>query len=155
MEKSKDQLMAEIRYAIRLTQRTARFYRHIQSLGTFLAILGGSATLATLSNSLPHWISLAGGALLAVAGAALIAIRPADKAAANESDYRRYQALMAKAPALDADALVTAIHEAQMGDAPEIESLRDIAYNDVMFEINRADCLIRLTLWQKILSGLA
>lgn len=155
MEKSKEQLIAEIRYAIRLTQRTARFYRHIQSLGTFLAILGGSATLATLSNTLPHWISLAGGALLAGAGAALIAIRPADKAAANENDHRRYQALMAKAPAFDVNALVTAIEEAHQGDAPEIESLRNVAYNDVMFEINRTDCLITLTTWQKILSGLA
>jgi len=155
MEKSKDQLIAEIRYAIRLTQRTARFYRHIQSLGTFLAIIGGSATLATLSNSLPHWVSLTGGALLAISGAALIAIRPADKAAANESDYRRYQALMTKAITLDVNALIVAIQEAHQGDAPEIESLRDVAFNDVALEINRADCLIPLTVWQKFLSGLA
>jgi hypothetical protein len=153
--KTKEQLIAEIRYAIRLTQRTARFYRHIQSTGTFLAILGGSATLTTLSNSLPHWISLAGGALLAIAGAALIAIRPADKAAANENDHRRYQTLMTKATALDTDALTAALEEAHQGDAPEIESLREVAYNDVMFEINRADCLVPLTVWQKILSGLA
>jgi hypothetical protein len=153
--KSKEQLKAEIRYAIRLCQRTARVYRRIQTTGTFLAIIGGSATLSTLSNTLPHWVALTGGALLALAGAALIAIRPADKAAQNESDVKRYQILMTKATSLTAEQLEIAIEEAHQSDVPEVESIRNIAYNDVMQEINRMDCAIQLNFWQRLLASLA
>ena len=63
--------------------------------------------------------------MLAVAGAALIAIRPADKAAQNEADVRRYQALMPKAEnsTVTDEQLVVAIEEARQGDAAQIESL--------------------------------
>jgi len=50
MMKDKTLLLSEIRYAIRLTQRTARFYRRIQSVGTFLSIIGGSAAIASIAN---------------------------------------------------------------------------------------------------------
>lgn len=155
MNKSHDQLKGEIRYAIRLCQRTARFYRRIQTGGVFLAIIGGSATMATLFNSLPHWIAATGAITLSLSGAALIAIRPADKAAQNELDIRRYQSLMTKAISLNTEQLEIAIEEAHQGDAPELESFRCIAYNDVMQEINRMDCAIQLTPWQRILSTLA
>lgn len=155
MNKTHDQLKGEIRYAIRLCQRTARFYRRIQTAGVFLAIIGGSATMATLFNSLPQWIAIAGSITLSLSGAALIAIRPADKAAQNELDIRRYQTLMTKAISLNTDELELAIEEAHQGDAPELESLRSIAYNDVMQEFNRMDCAIALNSWQKILSLLA
>ncbi len=155
MNKTHDQLKGEIRYAIRLCQRTARFYRRIQTVGVFLAIIGGSATMATLFNSLPQWIAVTGSIMLSLSGAALIAIRPADKAAQNEFDIRRYQTLMTKAILLNTDELELAIEEAHQGDAPELESLRNIAYNDVMQEFNRMDCAIALNPWQKILSLLA
>ncbi len=86
--KDKQQLIGEIRYAIRLTERTARLYRNIQTTGVFLGIVGGSATMASIANEIPAWITATGGILLAFAGAMLIAIRPADKAAQNEADAR-------------------------------------------------------------------
>ncbi len=150
MNKSKEQLIAEIRYTIRLCQRTARFYRRIQAIGTFFGILGGSAAMAALSDNLPAWVSVAGGTLLTVSGAALIAIRPADKAAPNELDVKRYQALMTKAVSMDAEQLATAIEEARQNDAPEIDALRNVAYNDVMKEINREDQAFKLSLSEKI-----
>jgi len=153
--KTRDQLTGEIRYAIRLTQRTARLYRRVQAVGTFLGIVGGSAAVSAAAQGIPAWAGLAGGALLAVAGAALIAIRPADKAAANEADTRRYSALMAKAHQLDDAALALALDEAHQGDAPEIEPLRAVAYNDVALEFNRADAMIVLSRHQKVLSMLA
>lgn len=148
-------MKGEIRYAIRLTQRTARLYRRVQTTGVFLSILGGSAMMASVTNGIPGWLTGAGTALLAISGAALIAIRPADKAAQNESDVRRYQALMARADGLDVHALSLAIEEAHVGDAPEVEPLRDVAYNDVAIESNRPDVLIPLSPLQKLLSALA
>lgn len=155
MNKDKDQLKGEIRYAIRLCQRQARFYRRIQAVGVFLSIIGGSALFSVLSTSLPPWISLAGAALLTCSWAILIAIRPADKAALNESDIRRYQALMVKANVLNEKDLETIIDEARQSDTQEIESLRNVAFNDVMHEFNRDDQIISLNPAEKLMSMIA
>ena len=153
--KTREQLQGEIRYAIRLTERTARLYRRVQTTGTFLAILGGSSMISLLSSIVPTWVGIGGTVILAIAGAALIATRPADKAAQNEADIRRYQALMAKSDTMTDDAFAAAINEAHQGDAPEIEPLRAVAFNDVALEFNRADTLIPLTATQKMLAALA
>ena len=150
---TKEQLMGEIRYAIRLTQQTARLYRRIQTIGTFLTVVGGSAALAAFAGN--TWVLIAGASIFAVFGAASIAIRPADKAAMNESDVKRYQSLMSKAQTMDVAQLRTAIEEAHIGDAPEIEALRIIAYNDVMDEINRQDQHIPLSRSASLLRAFA
>lgn len=155
MDKTKAQLIAEIRYAIRLCQRTARFYRCIQAIGTFIGIIGGSATIVALYDHFPAWLSIASTALLSIAAASLVAIRPADKAAPNELDAKRYQALMAKAVNMDAVQLSLAIEEARQSDAPEIDALRNVAYNDIMKEINREDQEIKLSTSEKFLELLA
>ena len=155
MDKTKDQLKAEIRYAIRLCQRQSRFYRRIQSVGLFLSILGGSATFSILSTAIPHWLSFAGAALLACSGAALLTIKPAEKALLNDADVKRYQAIMSKVSLLDAIALESAIEEARLGDTFELEPLRNVAFNDVMIEINREDQLIKLNLTEMIMGSLA
>lgn len=153
--KTHEQLKAEIRYAVRLTQRTARLYRRGQSFGVFLSVLGGSGAMASMAGGVPPWLTIGGGLLLAIAGAALIAVRPADKAAANEADARRYQALMAKADDMTPEELAQALEEAHQGDAPEIEPLRAVAYNDVLAEINREDQLLPLSPTARVLKALA
>ncbi len=153
--KTREQSLCEIRYTIRLTQRTARLYRRIQTIGVFLSIIGGSATMASLYDNMPVWITTSGGLLLAFAGSVLIAIRPADKAAQNESDVRRYQTLSVRAVNMNDKELELALEEARIGDAPEIESLRDVAYNDTVLEINRPDAIINLSPVQKLLQTLA
>ena len=153
--KTLEQLQGEIRYAIRLCQRTARLYRRIQTTGVFLAVVGGGGTASLLSTLIPAWVGLTGTALLALAGAALIAIRPGDKAALNEADIRRYQALMIKSHSMDAEQLTIALAEAHQGDAPEIDPLRVVAFNDVALEINRPDVVVPLRPMQKILAALA
>jgi hypothetical protein len=106
-------ILGEIRYAERLCQRTARLYRHVQSFGTWLAVIGGSGTLAALSNSVPGWVLITGALTLAATGAALIAMRPADKAAINEAEAKRYAALRARAGNLEDTALRAALEEAR------------------------------------------
>ena len=149
------QLKGEIRYAIRLAERTARLYRRVQTVSTFFSILGGSAALAAIADIFPKELSIAGACVAAVFGAALVAIRPADKATQNEADLRRFQSLMTRANSLDEKALEAAIEEARQGSAQEIEPLRDVAYNDVVMEFNRPDALIPLSPLQKILRAFA
>lgn len=153
--KTREQLEGEIRYAIRLTQRTARLYRNLQACGVFVAILGGSATLSAVSHLVPDSLGLLGGVFMAIAAAGLLAVRPGDKAAANEADLRRYEALKCKAHALDEAALALAIDEAHRGGTQEIEALRLVAYNDVVMELNRRDMQQPLTLRQRLLAVLA
>lgn len=150
-----DQLQGTIRYAIRLCERTSRLYRRMETAGTFFAIIGCSATIGGALGDLPTWVTAAGSVLLTFAGAAMIAVRPADKAAQNDSDIRRYQALMTKSHAMTVKQLAVAIEEAHQGDAPEVEPLRNVAYNDTVIELNRADQAIALSRTERMLKAIA
>lgn len=153
--KTIEQLRGEVRYAIRLCSRTARLYRRLQAVGTFLSIVGGSAAVSGAAGQLPTWVALSGGALLAIAGAGLVAIRPADKAAQNETDVKRYQAVLVKSHAMTIEQFAAAIEDAHQGDAPEVEPLRNVAFNDTMLEMNMPDHAVPLSATERLLRALA
>ena len=155
MAKSIEQLRGEIRYAERLCERTARMYRHVQTLGTFLTIVGGSGVVSVLASQAPAWMPIAGAVVLTMAAAALIAIRPADKAAQNEADTKRYAALLNRSNGLNEAQLSQALDEARQADTAEVESLRDVAWNDVVEEIGRSETKVPLTLPQRLLAAIA
>lgn len=115
----------EARYAQRLCERTARFYRRAETAATFLTVLGGSAVLTATTEWAPAWVPSVGAVLMAVIGAAALAVRPADRAAQNEGDVRKYAELLHEAPGLSDEALAAALAKARVSDAPEIESARD------------------------------
>lgn len=148
-------LLNEIRYAERLCQRTARLYRRIQTFGGFVAVVSGSAVLSALSAQFAPWVSLGGAVCLTVLGAILLTVRPGDKAAAAEADQKRYSALRAQAMDLDDEALQRALNKTREGDSAEIESLRDVAYNDLVVEVGRPEHLVPLTPLQRLLALMA
>lgn len=148
-------LINEIRYAQRITQRTARLYRRMATFFTFIAILGGGGLASAMSNAAPPWLAITGGALLAIAGAAALAIRPLEKAILNEQDVKKYSALATQAVPMDVPALRTALAKARESDIAEIELLRDVAYNDVVIESGRSDLQTTLTIPQRFIASLA
>lgn len=148
-------LMNEIRYAQRITQRTARLYRRASTVLTFLAILGGSSVAVSLSKSAPDWLAIAGTLAMAAAAAASLAVRPLEKAITNEQDLRKYTQLETLAVAMTLEQLQVALAKARETDAAEVELLRDVAYNDVVREIGREDTAIRLNLQQRLIASLA
>ena len=148
-------LMNEIRYAQRITQRTARLYRRLTTFFTFSAIIGGSGLASAMSAAAPEWLVFAGGALLACTGAAALAIRPLEKAILNEQDVKKYSTLETQAVSMDAPALRAELAKARESDAAEVELLRDVAYNDVVVESGRSDLASPLTLPQKLIAALA
>ena len=150
-----EQLRNEARYAERLCQRTARLYRRVQTCGTFLSIVGGSGTLAALFRDVPPWLPASGALLLAVAGAALIAVRPGDKAAANESDMKRYSALLASSQGMTEEEFRRALEVARQADAPEVEGLRNPSFNDVVQEIGATHAVVPLSKAERLISVLA
>ncbi|MCU4119341.1 hypothetical protein [Variovorax sp. N23] len=155
MTNSVEQLRSEARYAERLCHRTARLYRRAQTIGTFLTIVGGSGTLAALVHDVPGWIPSLGAILMAVFGAAMIAIRPGDKAAANESDAKRYSALLASTVGFSAEDFERALELARQSDAAEVEGLRNVAYNDVVREIGAESAAVELSRTERFLALVA
>ncbi|MTV37967.1 hypothetical protein [Duganella radicis] len=154
MDDDKDELYFNFRYAQRLCQRTARFYRRIQTTLTFTSLLAGSSAVATLAAQMPTqsaWLLAA----FAVFGCINLAIRPAERIAANEADVRKYGALLAKINLLTSPALRQLLDEARQSDTSEIEQLRPVAYNDIVLEIDAPEALIPLTPMQKLIGVLA
>jgi hypothetical protein len=147
--------MNQIRYAQRLCARTARLYRKLQTLSTVMTVVGVSATLTALASIVPHWVSVAGAAVLAVFVACMVAVRPIEKAVANENDARKYAALRTRSADLSDAELQRELEKARESDAAEIEPLRDIAWNDVATEIGRSDVLVPLKPAQRLLEILA
>lgn len=155
MSEQTDILSNEIRYAERLCLRTARLYRRLQTGGVFLTIVGGSATLSALSATVPRSVSVIGAICFALFGALMIAIRPAEKALANEADAKRYAQLRTLASTMEADALRAALAKARETDTAEVEPLRAVAFNDVVLEVGRNDQVLPLSVQQRLLAALA
>lgn len=155
MTQSREQVLGEIRYAQRLCQRTSRLYRRAQTTFTFISIVAGSAALVAVSSKLPVHFAMLSGLVFAVFTALNLSIRPAERIAQNDADVKKYAALIAKATELDVPAILKLLAEARQTDAPEIEPLRDVAFNDLMLEFNRAEEMIPLSRSQKLLAALA
>jgi nicotinic acid phosphoribosyltransferase len=145
----------EIRYAERLCQRTARMYRRAQMLGVFASALAGTAALAAAAQWLPAALAAAGALLMAVVGAGLLAARPGDKALQNEADVKRYAQLRAASVDMTDAEFERALWRARELDAPEVEALRDVAWNDVVCEIGRPELATPLRITQRALAALA
>ncbi len=80
--------------------------------------------MASLSDEASGWIKLPA----AFSDALLIAVRTPDKAAQNEYDMKRYQALMSKTQNMNPERISQALEETlNTEDTPEIESLSDVA----------------------------
>ena len=120
MDRTKEQLHAEIRYAQRLCQRTARLYRRAQTTFTFLSIVAGSGALVSVSAQQPHSLTIGLAAAFACFAAANIAMRPAEKVAQNDSDVKKYAALLSKSESLAPPQIAQLLAEARQTDAPEV-----------------------------------
>lgn len=151
----RDNLIGQIRYAERLCQRTARLYRRLQTCGTAGTVLAGSAAVSGATLHAPAAAPLVGAVLFAAFGAMLLAVRPAEKAIANETDANRYATLRADAHAMTTHELALALDKARQSDAQEVEPLRDVAYNDVVFERGSGHAAVPLRWTQRLLAALA
>ena len=56
---------------------------------------------------------------------------------------------------MTAEQLAAALAKAGETDTPEIEALRDVAYNDVVREIGRDDHVVPLSATQRLFAALA
>ena len=155
MDDQKAILLNEARYAERLTQRTGRLYRRVAWACTFAGVVGGSGVISILSPAYPKWFAVAGGILAALVAAVALTVRPLEKAILNEADAKKYAVLRTSGVTMTVDEFRHALNKARETDALEIETLRDVAYNDVMVEIGRDDLRVKLSPHQAVLGSLA
>jgi ABC-type multidrug transport system fused ATPase/permease subunit len=155
MNQTREQFEGEIRYAQILSERTARMYRRLQTVGTFLSIVGMSAVLATALSSMSDAWTLSAAAVFLISTAIMLTVKPAEKVTRWEEDLQRYRDLMARSKTMTLEQLDAALQDVRRSDAPEVAPLREVAFNQMLHEINRADQLIRLTLGQRVLAQLA
>jgi hypothetical protein len=148
-------LLNQVRYAERLSERTARLYRNLQVAGTIATVLSGSAILSVLASSMPSWLYVVGSALFVIFGACMLAIGPANKAAANEADRKRYARLRVEGLAMSAEELEVAFAKAMESNTQEVEALRDVAQNDVLIEAGWPESVVPLSKGQRLLAMLA
>jgi hypothetical protein len=142
-------LRNELRYADRLWTRQARLYRRIQTVGTFLTVLGSASAFSAWAPKAYDWLPILGGTVAAVFGAALIAIRPADKASMAEVQAKKYREATGR---LDLEQALNKIRES---DPHEIESLRLPVYNEVVREVGQDDYVAKLNLRERIINFVA
>ena len=156
MEITKDQLLGEARYVQRLCQRTSRLYNRASTCFTFFRLFSSSSAIISLSAQLPFGVTVALGLVFAAISGANFALQLVEKAAINDAEVHRYAVLLTKAVSVtDLGVLQATIADARRTDVPEIESLREVAHNDVMREINRQDQLVALRLSQRLMGAFA
>jgi hypothetical protein len=155
MEKTKHDLLFEIQYAQRLCSLHQRLYRRTRALFLFATLLGTAGAVQSAFGSNPAF-AVWGGIVLCVFGVLDQVLDPAKKSAAYEQDYKRYARLMRVARAMEPAAIQQEIDLLRESDEPEIEALRDVAYNNTVAECGMdASHAIKLGLVSRTMKALA
>lgn len=123
-----------IRYAVRVLERTARFWSRIDTSIKVFALLSGSGAIYALASH-SEVFTLACGAFFALTQAIEFAVRPADKSALALGERGAYAKLLANQSAMSDEAIEDAYQKAVCDDEVTVmEGMRHIAYNDVLYE---------------------
>ncbi len=144
----------DVRYAARYCLLQRRLYTRAMALFLGVELLGGSAAFAGWLGNTPAlaaWSAL----MLAIVAAANIVFGPAEKRMLCELQRRRWTALDARAPGLTLEELDREIAQLRAEEIPEIELLRQPAFNDAMRENGRTDALVPLTFAERMVSSIA
>lgn len=129
--RTKSEAILGINYCIRVHELHCRLYRRIRGCMTIASLLAGSAAMVSVVQGIPG--------LIAVLGIAVATIGYVD-AAANISALaerhslwtREFNKLLAVSSGLTIDELDARKREIIADATVEIESLRPVAYNDVL-----------------------
>ena len=125
-----------LRYAVRVLERQSRFWRRLDGALRFLTIVSGSAAFAALLTQQSPAINAVALAAFAALQALEFSLQPGQRAAMAWVARLPYLEAMADQSAMDDDSLEAAYRAALLrDDIQAFESLRRIAYNDVVEEM--------------------
>lgn len=150
------EILFTIRYAVRVLERSSRFWGKVDVAIKICALLAGSGAIFSIASQ-NQAISLVFGVVFAITQAIEFSIRPAEKSAKAMSARAPYANLLFFESACDEAALERAYAEiAAADDVLVMEGLRKIAYNDVLEERSEcAESAYRLSVWHRLLGWLA
>lgn len=157
MDASRDAVLFNIRYAVRVLERHVRLWRRIDGAVRLVALLAGSAAIGAVGAE-NRDLALLLGLAFALFQALEFALRPADVAAQSAAQRKLYAALYARARQSETGALAGA-YEALVAEDEVIvpEALRRLAYNDVVRErgLDEAACFETDSRWYRFVAFFA
>lgn len=145
----------KIRYAMRFGRRQSRLLDRIALVMKILMIGAGTTAFVSVIGEYEELTKWSG--LIVAAIAIIDAIwNPAGKAAKSREIEQRFALLIRDAPTMTPELLQRAMDELYDSEAPELESLRPVVYNDMVSELgNKSSEKFRLTPWQKFIEMIA
>jgi len=150
-------LESNIRYSMRVAERSSRLFRHIHTLSAWLSVIGASSAAAVALGEIARgavpWLALAGAVIAAYAAVT----EPLAKAIQHEEDAAAFESVLidlrtGKISEEDAERKLFD----NKGNRETIpEAIRWLAWRDVALENGRDDALVPLSVFQRCLSVLA
>jgi DNA-binding transcriptional regulator YdaS (Cro superfamily) len=139
MEDSLYETLFELRFAERVLERQARFWRRIDLIFRFFGLLSGTAAFAAITQS-NQIFTLTFGILFAVLQTLEYTVTPSEKAAAAAQESKRYAAAIARQQQVTPEELRQDLLDIRVADTvTAFEPLRRLAYNDVATEQGSSD----------------
>lgn len=156
MSDSKYKVEGEIRYNVRLHERHARLFSRTKLISNYLTMLSGTAGFIAFTQGAPA----IGGAVSAL----IVLLSMADQnweygsiAAQHVEARKAYLLLLAGKTPLSAEELQCKTDEidARFVDLNIVESLRDVAQNDVLLEQGHPERVVEESFRQRVMRVLA
>jgi hypothetical protein len=146
-----------LRYAVRVLERQARFWRHVDGALRLVTIISGSAAFAAMLTQQAASVSVGVLLAFAVLQAVEFSVQPGLRAAEAWVARAPYLALLSAQHEMDDRELEAAYHDACQRDTVQaFESLRRVAYNDVVEEKGcDAAAAYHLSRWQSVMQLIA
>ena len=156
MTDTKYKVMGEICYSARLHERHTRFFSRIRAVTNYLNILSGTAVFISATHGAPIVTATVGGVIVCLSLADQV-WNYGSLASRHAEARKECLDLISREASMEADALKAeniAI-DARFCDLNEIESLRDVAQNDVLRELGHTNEMVPETLCQRAMRTLA
>lgn len=152
-EARRDAIFA-LRYGQRYGVRMARLYGRLTGILRITELVLGSAAAISYFSSHPN-VSMAAGLLLAIVSAINIAADPAARAASAIVEAEKFGNAVAASTRQSDDELEATLLQLQATPRPEIESLREPVWRDVVTEMGMTAPVGNLTPGQKLVALIA
>lgn len=149
------QTRLEAQYYEVLHLRNARFFRHLRGVFTVISLLAGTAAF-TMVLQADARLAVVGGGLIALVTILDSVVNPSARVVMHDHQARNFSLLQAEGRGLDEEAFEKRLAFVRVNDDVNcLETLRYVAYNEVVVSAGRDECAYPLTAWQKLVGLMA
>lgn len=152
--RTKAEAVLNIKYYCRLHQLHARLYNRLRGAAAVVSVVAGSAALVSALQSVPYLLSGLGVVVAAVSGIDFF-FGWAEKAACHKQWRREYSSLLARSATMDLNGIDAELAKLSGETEEEVESLRAVAWNDVLRSNGHEDGMREEGFAQRLVRSLA